>query len=446
MARAVVAVVRGFAARLAEEGDGEEARHVERGEECGREADAEERLIMGECREEDRILREETGQAGTTCESKRAEGERRSRDAHRLREAAHFPDVLLVVQRVDDRACAEEEQRLEECVRPQMEHRRAAFDVRREARSHDHVAELRERGVGEDALDVVLLRGHERGEDARDAADPRDDHPGDRRKIDEERETREHVHARGDHRRGVDERGDGRGAFHRVRQPCVERELRALSNRTAEDEEHCRTEEIRILREHGLLVLEAVERDGARSRPQHEDAEHETEVAEAVHDERLVRGLARGVAGEPVADEQVAAHADEFPEDEHHREIVREHDAEHREHEEREVAEEARLRLVVLHVHRAVKVHEEADAGDDEEHRLREMIELYPERDLQGLAEINPLHRAVDFRQRPRAKRGDETEQCRQRADGRADAVIFPRGDEDQHRCDERIQEDEPGK
>ena len=45
----------------------------------------------------------------------------------------------------------------------------------READGHDHVAELRERGVGEDALDVVLLGGHQRGEQRGDAADPGDD-------------------------------------------------------------------------------------------------------------------------------------------------------------------------------------------------------------------------------------------------------------------------------
>ena len=45
----------------------------------------------------------------------------------------------------------------------------------READGHDHVAELRKRGVGEDAFDVVLLRGDERGQHGGDAADPRDD-------------------------------------------------------------------------------------------------------------------------------------------------------------------------------------------------------------------------------------------------------------------------------
>ena len=110
------------------------------------------------------------------------------------------------------------------------------------------------------------------------------------------------------------------------------------------------------------------------------------------------------------------------------------------------MAEEARLRLIVLHVNRAVEMHEEADAGDHEQHRLCEMIQLHAERNLQRLAEINPLHRAVNLGQRPRTHGGDETEQRRPHADDRADAVIFPRRNKDEHRCDERIQQKKPRK
>ena len=76
------------------------------------------------------------------------------------------------LQRVDDGAGGEEEERLEEGVRGEVEHRRigtAATD------GHDHVTELRESRVGEDALDVVLLDGDERGEDGGEATDAGDD-------------------------------------------------------------------------------------------------------------------------------------------------------------------------------------------------------------------------------------------------------------------------------
>ncbi len=47
----------------------------------------------------------------------------------------------------------------------------------------------------------------------------------------------DHVDAGGDHGGGVDERGDRRGAFHRVGQPDVERKLRALAGRAQQQAE-----------------------------------------------------------------------------------------------------------------------------------------------------------------------------------------------------------------
>ena len=76
------------------------------------------------------------------------------------------------MQGVDDGARGEEEERLEERVGGQVEHGRVRAAA---ADGHDHVAELRKGGVGEDALDVVLLDGDQRGEDGGEAADEGDD-------------------------------------------------------------------------------------------------------------------------------------------------------------------------------------------------------------------------------------------------------------------------------
>jgi hypothetical protein len=69
---------------------------------------------------------------------------------------------------------------------------------------------------------------------------------------------------------------------------------------------------------------------------------------------RLVRkaffAASAAVLVEPMADEQVGAHADQFPEDEHHEEVVGQHDAGHREHEQREPAKYRDLPIVFLHV------------------------------------------------------------------------------------------------
>ena len=87
-------------------------------------------------------------------------------------EAAHAANVLLLVAAVNHRARAEEEQRLEECVRDQVEH--ADGDAAQAEAGH-HVAELRNGGVGEDALDVVLRDGDERGKDRGGRAHPGND-------------------------------------------------------------------------------------------------------------------------------------------------------------------------------------------------------------------------------------------------------------------------------
>ena len=70
---------------------------------------------------------------------------------------------------VNDRAGAEKEQRFEKAVRDQMhDPGRDAADAER----HHHQAKLRNGGVGEDAFDVGLRDGDERGQQRGDDADP----------------------------------------------------------------------------------------------------------------------------------------------------------------------------------------------------------------------------------------------------------------------------------
>ena len=65
---------------------------------------------------------------------------------------------------VNDRARAEEQQRLEERVRHHVKDRR---DERADAARQEHVAELRDGRISEDLLDVVLREADRRGEDRR---------------------------------------------------------------------------------------------------------------------------------------------------------------------------------------------------------------------------------------------------------------------------------------
>jgi len=92
--------------------------------------------------------------------------------------------------------------------------------------------------------------------------------------------ARHEVDAGGDHRGGVDERGDGRRAGHRVRQPDVQGELRGLAEETAHQE---RADGARAEPGRGLeLRPELGEVERAELREAEGDAEDEAEVADAV--------------------------------------------------------------------------------------------------------------------------------------------------------------------
>ena len=167
------------------------------------------------CVGDDEILAVVTAEPRCAGQGERADDNAERGKRHASEEPAHFPDVLLVVQGDDDRARAEEEHALEERMGEEMEHGNIARG--RDGDADDHVTELRDGGVGEDAFDVVLLRGHEARSEAGDGADPHDDFARDFRRGEKDGENaREHVDAGGDHGGGVEQRGDGCRTFHRV--------------------------------------------------------------------------------------------------------------------------------------------------------------------------------------------------------------------------------------
>ena len=134
-------------------------------------------------------------------------------------------------------------------------------------------------------------------------------------------ERAHHVDAGGDHGGGVDQRGDRRGAGHGVRQPDVQRNLRGLAAGADQQQQADRGQ-----RRASGLPAACGKTVAKSSEPKlHDDQEHrqrKAEIADAVHDERLVAGVGGELLVEVEADQQVAAQAHAFPADEQ-QQIVR---------------------------------------------------------------------------------------------------------------------------
>ena len=161
----------------------------------------------------------------------------------------------------------------------------------------------------------------------------------------------------------------------------MERELAALADRPAEEEEgyerHLSLGNAAAADELG----DDAEVEGARHDAEEEDADEEAQIAEAGHDEGLLRRRRGLWLLVPEAYEEVGAQAHELPGHVQQDEVVGQHEDEHGESEKREVREEAPEARVVAHVAQAVDLHEEADAGHDHRHEGGERVDQNPDGD-----------------------------------------------------------------
>ena len=199
---------------------------------------------------------------------------------------------------------------------------------------------------------------------------------------------RDHVNARRDHGGGVDQRADRRGAFHRVRQPDVERNLRRFADGADEQQDGNDGEHARVshrFRGHLREALEHVAEVERAERPEREqDADRESGVSQARGDEGFLAGGDGRLLQEPEANQQVAAQAHAFPPDEHHDQVRGQHQREHEEDEKVQVAEEAVVAALVRHVAGGIDVHQRADEGDHQQHDDSELVDLQRETDAEA--------------------------------------------------------------
>ena len=227
-----------------------------------------------------------------------------------LPQAAIEAHVLFVVHGMDHRAGTEEQQRLEEGVGEQVEHRRAIGTA---AGGEEHVAELRAGRISDHPLDVVLHHANGRGEQRGAGPNHADNGLGGGAGFEHRGEAADHEHAGGHHGGGVDQRGDRRGAFHGVGQPGVQAQLGGLAHRADEQQQAQAGHHVDLGAEEaeGLPAMlrhgrkDGVNGDGAEHQEGAENAERKAEIADAVDHERLDGGrVSRGLVI-PEADEQI---------------------------------------------------------------------------------------------------------------------------------------------
>ena len=318
-------------------------------------------------------------------------------DGDFLPDAAHFADILLLRHRMDDGAGAEEEQRLEEGMGEEVEHRRL---IQPHAGGEEHVAELRAGGIGDDALDVVLHATNGRGEERGGGADHGDDGECGGGEFHHRRHARHEEDAGGDHSGGVDEGGDRGGAFHGIRQPSVQAKLGGFAA-GAEEEQHA--DHFKRGQAHELRLglgggggEDGGEFDRAEGKECQRHAQHEEQIAHAVDDKSLHGGGAGALLLVPIADEQVAREAHTLPAEEELDEIIGGDQHQHHEGEEAEIGEEARARRVMAHIADGVDMDEGGDEGHHSHHDRRERVvaQRPGEFEITNIEPGGDLHRA----------------------------------------------------
>ena len=288
---------------------------------------------------------------------------------------------------------AKEESRLEEGVRKHVEDRSVKGA---NTRSHEHVTELANGRVSKNLLDVVLEKTCNSSPESSEHTDHHDNVEHNREEGKHAAETGEQIDTGGHHRCGMDQGRNRSRTRHSIREPGEERNLSRLTRATDEEEDASdrenRNDQVNVVTtdDHADEVRKHIVVEDSRATDRHE-AEHteqEADIAHAVHDERLVRGLAVIDILVPETDEEVRAEAHAFPTEEREEQVVREHEHDHAEQEEVDVGEVTGKAAVAVHVTDRVESDEGADARHEQEHDAGKTIEQE--------SDIHAEHRDVD--------------------------------------------------
>src|SRR5437870_11937377 len=98
----------------------------------------------------------------------------------------------------------------------------------------------------------------------------------------------------------MDQSGNWRRTFHRVWQPNMQRKLRRLADRPAEDQKRGDCDKCRVTRQARHPWRDFRKNDRASRHPNHQDSDHESKITYASGDEGLVARIGGCVAIEQI--------------------------------------------------------------------------------------------------------------------------------------------------
>ncbi len=137
-------------------------------------------------------------------------------------ELAHIPDILLLVESMDDTACCQEQQALEESVSHEVEY---ACGQGPDSHSHHHVSKLAQGRIGQDAFDVILHQGNGCCQQGSQTAYCGDQQQGRGDLAEDEESPGQQVYTRCHHCSCMNQSTHRGRAFHCIRQPHMQGEL-----------------------------------------------------------------------------------------------------------------------------------------------------------------------------------------------------------------------------
>ena len=281
----------------------------------------------------------------------------------------------------DNRAGCQEQQRFKEGVRHQVENRRIP---RLYTESQEHITNLAHGGVRKNAFDVGLYQRSKTRQHQSDGTDNPHQVQDFWGHQEQAVRTCNQVDTGGNHRRSVDKRRDRRRAGHRISKPCLQRQLRRFTDRTAQQHQGCPHQHVvTICKVRRRQFHHFAEVQRAQLVVEDKQCEGEEHVTHTGYDEGFHCRSAILRIGVIETNQQIGAQAHAFPAEVHQQQVIRQHQNHHAGDKQVGVGEETRIALFSAHIPGGEHVDQETNAGHHGEHSQRQAIQHQVKTDVE---------------------------------------------------------------